>query len=239
MKKILPVLQSAALLGTLTLVLNACSVSPSAAGRGRGPVADQSAGADRTSAHADGRTITRAARVTSSPGADAAAAPARSPTSQPSSAQKTSSTAPSHISLQSDVSGSADQITVDGKLKATPTIVSAQDENGGTVLELSADIAHAQFTPGLNDGLKLALAASRSFVSPDLRGCVLTDDSLLVLGKGSQTVSIGARDASGTTTCADFMVAVQKHGFTVQYIDVPLLSGNGNVKTVFVNLSAP
>jgi hypothetical protein len=241
MKKVTQDLKVGFFLSAAALLFTACSVQPAHIGAtgaaGSSPATSQAQAATPSSTISRG-SVRQATGDAKTAAAKVAVTSADKVAKARVDASHAGAAIPASIALTNDAAP-RDQITVDGKLKAAPTVLASQDENGGTVLELSAEIAHAEFTPGLNDGLRLALAASRSFVSPGLNGCVLTDDSLLVLGRGSQTVSIGARDASGTTTCAEFMSAIQKHGFTVQYVDVPLLSGNGNVKTVFVNLTAP
>lgn len=135
-------------------------------------------------------------------------------------------------------------LTIDGVLKVAPEINKAQDESGGTVIVLSATIAKFDFSIPFADSLNLAKAEKRTFISPALNGCVLTDDSLLVVKNGTnvsnlQKLSFAARDTSGTKVCSEFMDAVQKHGFTIQYDNVPLLSGANPIKTVYIHVTSP
>lgn len=132
-----------------------------------------------------------------------------------------------------------EQVTINGLFSAKPSLQKAEDEANGKVLVLSAKVGSATFAPKMNDALLLARAASRNFISPPLKGCVLTDDGFGLIGSAQNSISFAGRDSNNATSCEEFLKEIQRSGFTIQYGNVPLQSGNGFVKTVIVNISAP
>jgi hypothetical protein len=133
-----------------------------------------------------------------------------------------------------------DLVTVEAKFDGNANPGVMQDDDGGTVTWLMANIPETRYSVPINDYLNLGAASSHQFISPLLNGCKLTTYNFDTVGPGNQFLNFGGRDAKGTKFCQNFLAAIAQNGLQMEFTDVPLLNGHGvTIKKVRVNVSNP